>query len=380
MKKKVLLFIYAICLSGHLFAQPVANSLMPKVDKRVELLSIAFRLAGDKDFNDNLNPIYTNTIDKYFKKYINHPFIKYIQKLTDSLNKNNIEWGIWSVEALAVHLSQPPFLEPIIAIADFSNVDGWEDRTLLNTKMVTLLREFYKDAECEVFFKSQQKYYASVEAACEKYVPKLNSNWINNFFGIASSENYYPIICLCMRMGGYTRVNFQNNHRNTYTFFECKHFDSNGIPTGFKDEYFPRMMLHEYIHTFTNQLVDKNLKSLQSAAETMLANPGVASRVKNTFYDNWPFLLYESLVRAAAIKYMKDNTEIKTTAEKEITIQEKAGFFWMKGLVALLDEYGISRSNYKTLEAYMQIIIEYFNSVAKQMQDGSYVLPDEQNQ
>lgn len=367
MKKKAILFIYSICLSGHLFAQPSATSLIPKVDKRVELLSIAFRLAGEKDFNDNLNPLYTNTIDRHFKKYINHPFIKYIQKLTDSLNKNNIEWGYWSVEALAVHISQPPLFKPIVGIDDFSNVDGWEDRTLLNTKMISLLQKFYTDAQCGKFFESVQNYYTSIERACEDSIPKLSTKWLNDFFNIAPTENYYPILCLNIRKGGYTRVNFKANKRNTYTFFETKRFSGQGIPTGLKDEYFPRMMLHEYIHTFTNQLVDDNKIHLKTSAEIILSHPVVAQRVKNTFYDNWEFLLYESLVRASAITYMTENHEINTTLDKEINAQETAGFTWIRGLVNLLSQYKVNKSKYHKPELFSEDLISFFYSAAKEM-------------
>ncbi len=376
MKVKVLVIVCLFNLTGCLLAQPAATSLNPKVDKRVELLSIAFRLAGNKDFNDHLNPLYANAIDNHFKKYVNHPLIKYIVAVSDSLNKNNIEWGYWSVEALAVHLNQPPFFEPIVSLEDISDVDGWEDRVLLNTKMAGLLRAFYNDAQCDAFFKNQQSYYAAVEGACKKKVPQINTNWIKDFFLITASENYYPIICLSIRMGGYTRINFKNNRRNTYTFFETKSFDNNGIPVNFSDEYFPRMMLHEYIHAYTNQLVDENIKTLQPYAEIILVQPKVADRVKNTFYDNWQFLLYESFVRASCIVYMKHNSEIKTTAEKEISLQEKAGFFWIKGLVELLDEQMKNQTAGKNIKAIMPKIISFFNDVADKMKEGRFNYPN----
>ena len=370
MRKQLLSIVLFFLISNSILSQ--TNSIIPKIDKRVEILSMAFRLAGESDFLDNRNSKYTKVIDTHFKKYSNHSFIKYIKVFTDSLKSKNIEYGYWSVEAIAVHLGQPPAFEPIIEINDTSNVDGWEDRTFFTSKFVHLLKQFYKDANCETFFKSQQQYYDSINAECEKQVTKIHLNWINQFLNIKPTENYYPILCLCIKNGGYTRVNFKNNHRNTYTFFECKNFDNNGIPLELKSDYYPRMMLHEYIHCYTNQLVDKYIDKLQNSAEKILENPTVKDRVKNTFYDNWQFLLYESFVRATAIKYLKENNEIDTTLEKEYIIQEKAGFLWIRDFVSVLDIYQTNINKYESIEMLMPKIIDFFKDVEVKINEGKY--------
>lgn len=375
MKKTIFLFVSSIVIWGHAHSQPLVNRLVPKIDKRVELLSIVFRMAAVQGFRDSLNPRYSKAIDQHFNKYVGHPLIKYVSSFTDSLDKKNIEYGDWSVEALAVHLSEVPKLEPVVAINDTSNMDGWEDRTFFNATMVRLVQQFYKDAKCSDFFASQEQYYTLIRNECEKQVVKINESWLSDFFAIPPSENYYPILCLCMRNGAYARVNFSHNKRNTYTFYECKGFDKNGVPNGLKQQYLPRMMLHESVHTFTNQLVDNNIEALRSSAEIMLANPRVANKVKNTFYDNWPYLLYESLVKAASIKYISHNKAIKISASEETAAQEKAGFFWIRGLVQLLDKYGNNKHVYKNVKALMPEIIDYFRNVAKAMNEGKYVFP-----
>ena len=48
---------------------------MPRVDERVELLSIVFRLAGNSEYNMNLLPAYTVEIDRYFAPYKDHPAV-----------------------------------------------------------------------------------------------------------------------------------------------------------------------------------------------------------------------------------------------------------------------------------------------------------------
>lgn len=361
-KKLIIVSCFVFLNSIILFAQSAANSLFPQVDKRLELLSIACKLADIKGFNDNLNPIYAKAIDKHFGSRKNHPLTNYLRELKPKLDE-----AYWDVPAVVVHLSQPPKLEPLMGFDDTANVDDWESRELFNPKFVTMLHQFYRDAKAENFFKSQESYYKSVNREYEKQGVKLNKEWINQFFGLQTTEDYYPIVALGMRNGAYLRVNFANKYRHTITIFETTSFDSRGIPTTFKNEVFPRMMLHEYIHAFTNQLIDKNSVELRNYAEIILKNPKIFKLVENTFYGNWQYLLYESLVRACSIKYFMANKGIPFDTEKEIAAQEKAGFLWMRDLLTELNNYEANRTKYKNLEEYMPQINLFFKQAAEEL-------------
>lgn len=363
MKTKIsyLIFSFVFINATFLYARSDANSLVPKVDRRVELLTIACKLADIRGFNDALNPGYSKAINKHFGPYKDHLFIQHLKGLKPQLDE-----AYWQIPGIAAHLSQPPKLEPLMAFDDTVNVDDWESRELFNRQFVTLLQQFYRDSKADGFFKSQDRYYTSVSSQYEKQGVRLNKEWINSFFGLKTTEDYYPIVALGMRDGAYMRVNFANNYRHTFSIFETTDFDTNGIPTTFKNEVFPRMMLHEYIHAFTNQLIDKNSGELQKYAEVILKKPEVFKIVENTFYGNWQYLLYESLVRACSIKYMMANKGISSDIEKEIAAQEKAGFLWMRRLVKELDIYEVNRKKYKNLEEYMPQINRFFKRVAEE--------------
>ena len=68
--------------------------------------------------------------------------------------------------------------------------------------------------------------------------------------------------------------------------------------------------------------------------------------------------------------------EMGTALEKEITLQEKAGFFWMHGLVQLLDTYAQNRSGYQNLAAFMPVVTKYFLKVADEMKNGKFAFPE----
>src|SRR5438046_508909 len=72
----------------------------PKVDPRVELLSIVFRLAGNSEYNMSPLKTYTADIDSYFSPYKEHPAVVLARKLASERDV-----GFDTVMNLAVHLS-----------------------------------------------------------------------------------------------------------------------------------------------------------------------------------------------------------------------------------------------------------------------------------
>jgi hypothetical protein len=344
-------------------AQPLPNSLLPRVDERIELMSIAYLLARPGEFDKRLNPIYSKAIADHFSRYSEHPFIGYFGFVLDSLNRSGYESGYWDGLALAVHLSQPPQLQPLVLMNHVSS-DDWDTRYLLTSRFVSHLQRFYKDTQAGDFFKSQREYYLKLNAAFEKRGPGLNRIWFDEFFGLLTTESYYAIPALCLSEGAYLRVNHVGRHRDTFTVFGCAAADTDGIPLAFADPSFSRMMLHEYLHAFTNQLVDENTGALQESAEVMIANPVVFGLMKDTFYGNWKYLLYESMVRSCGIRYMMANEADRSIVENEITKQEKAGFFWIRGLVDKLGDYEERRDKYPDLRGYMPELILYFKESA----------------
>src|SRR5580692_435314 len=71
----------------------------PAVDKRVELLSIAARLADYPEYNMKNNKAYVADIHQYFDAYKEHPFIKFMReaRVTNSTAYD-------AVMSMAVHL------------------------------------------------------------------------------------------------------------------------------------------------------------------------------------------------------------------------------------------------------------------------------------
>jgi len=140
-----------------LSAQTNNTIATPRIDKRVELLSIVFRLAGNEEYNTPDNVKYVADIHKHFDKFIDHPLIKYAQELRDS---SGVSYD--AVMSMAVHLNEPPALEPLVPFSVSLPDKRWTLESAV--KFTALLKQFYKDADFDGFFHTHLADYAIAES------------------------------------------------------------------------------------------------------------------------------------------------------------------------------------------------------------------------
>jgi len=352
-------------MSSELVSHETTAAFAPGLDERVELLSIVYRLAGHPEFNSRPLTAYSRAVDRHFRQYAHHPFIAYVRGLNETLARKGEEVGSWDVGSLALHLGVAATFDPLVPADDDGGREGWDSRILLRPEMIAGLQQFYRDADCAEFFQSQAAYFHAVNREVESRSVEPNAQWLEHFFATHPTETYTPVLSLLGGSDfGYVRVNFGHELRNTHTIFALTRFDHRGLPTNLDYEAMARLGLHEGLHAYANQLVDRNLEALQPAAEALLAKPEVWSQVRETFYNNAPFLLRESMVRAVAIKYTEENGGSSEARARAIAAEERAGFVWMGRLVEQLDYYEANRGAFPNMLAFMAELIRFFNSQA----------------
>ncbi|KAB2841791.1 MAG: DUF4932 domain-containing protein, partial [Melioribacteraceae bacterium] len=135
MKKTILFFLLA-SLSFVFGKNDNSNLALPKIDKRVELLSIVFRLAGNREYNMDMNKNYVKDIHDFFDKYKNHPLIVLAGNLYETRGV-----GFDAVMKMAVHVTQPPELSPIVPFTSEVPESRWGKENA--EKFLVLLKQFY---------------------------------------------------------------------------------------------------------------------------------------------------------------------------------------------------------------------------------------------
>jgi len=358
MKKLFLLSVIVLLIASGVTAvysqkQPIMDK--PKVDKRVELLSIVFRLAG---FEVNDYQSYTNKIDEYFSPYKNHELIRFTKEVV-------FEKGIiFDLMGVSVYLDENinPLVEP-----DKIPYLYWLKKEDAD-KFVELLKKFYQDAKCEIFFNDNENLYAEANKRFLPIYEAFDLNWYSSFYGKEPEEDFSIIIALGLGGANYgPSLNLPNQKRKVYAIMGAWQVDSLDIkmPVFTKEKYLPTL-IHEFNHSFCNDLIIKNEDAFKNSGEKIFEK--VKTEMSAQGYGNWRTMYMEALVRAAVIKYMKDHNFDESAIGAEIKDQINRKFLWIRELVAELDNYSKNRNQYPTLESYMPNLIEAYKVWAEKIQ------------
>jgi hypothetical protein len=349
------LFFLFIIFPFSLLAQTNNTIATPRVDERVELLGIVFRLAGNEEYNTTDNVKYVADIHHHFDKFIDHPLIKYARELRDS---SGISYD--AVMSMAVHLKEPPVLDPVIPFSVSLPDKRWNRESA--TKFTALLKQFYKDADFAAFFQAHLSDYSVAESRFNILFKKLDVNWYYKFYGKAPAENFNIIIGLGNGGGNYgPHVNLNDQTKKVYAIIGSGTFDEQGAPTYDGASYLPTL-IHEFNHSFINYLTDKYEQQLRGAGTLIYEKE--STKMRKQAYGDWKTMMNEALVRASVISYLKTHNTDTLVAEQELKQQLARGFVWIRPLVNLLGKYQLQRKSYPTLESFMPVIVDFYNKLA----------------
>jgi len=352
---KFFIFNVLMILSINCFSQ---NNIILKeaaVDKRVELLSIVYRLAGSSTYNSQQNSKYVKNIDQYFGRYRNHDLIKYVK---NNLIKSGINYD--AVAIMAISITQPPKIKGIFPIT--KDFPGYKWTKHKAKKFLKLLNSFYYDTNCELFFKQNEKTYKTVSVDFQKVLNGFDIKWYQNFYGQKSKKEYNTVINLAGGYGGYgPKINIGQTEV-LYSILGVWETDTIGNPIFNTDEYLP-ILLHEFNHSFVNDIVEKYRADLEKSGKIIYDL--FKDEMINIGYNNWKTMFDESIVRACVIKYMKDKNFDKKQIQKEINTQLNSGFVWIESLVEALEQYDNRRNEYADFDSFMPELVNYFDKISQ---------------
>lgn len=325
-------------------------SLGPHVDERVEMLSIVFRLAGSSEYNMNQLSSYSADIDGYFASYKSHPVVLLAKKLAE---KNDV--GFDAVMAMAVHLTPPPALSPVIPFTDQIPDPRWgKSNAVLFTQA---LHDFYRDANFERFFVSHQEMYQLAESRFRAVLEGLDLGWYKKFYGEAPKGLFNVVLGMNNGGGNYgPKVIFPDGHQELYAIVGCWTKDDSGNPTFSSADYLPTL-IHEFNHSFVNPVIEQNKK--QFASVDQVYRP-VANQMQAMAYGDPQVMVEESLVRAAVILYFESAKSSPGKTKNMIIGEQANGFVWMDDLCDMLRQFESERSRYPTFASFVPEIGQFY--------------------
>lgn len=328
----------------------------PKIDQRVELLSIVFRLAGVPEYNQYNFKKYTDAIHAHFEKYKNHPCVLFAKKMSDS---NGV--GFNAPMDLALRVSQAPEFEPIVEFTDQVPEYRWGKKNAED--FIQLLKSFYTDARCQEFFTANASLYNTVQERFKVVYDSLDTRWYEEFYGIPPSGKLIIIIGIGNGGCNYgSKVVYPGGREDAYAVMGTWTVDEEGIPV-YSNAYYLSTLIHEFNHSFINHLNERNLAILEPQGKIVFQPVG--DLMNEQAYPTPLHMMNEALVRAAVVRYIAKHNPGTSKTEGEIRAQLGNGFIWIDELAAKLEYYENNRDKYPTLESFMPAIVDFYSHTAQ---------------
>ncbi|MCL2074772.1 MAG: DUF4932 domain-containing protein [Marinilabiliaceae bacterium] len=363
MKKLAFLALFLV-VSSFFFAQKI--ELNAKVDERCELLSTVFRLAGAQEYVTQEIPIYVDSLDKYFEPYKDHEIVEYTKTF-----RENFGVGYDAPMGLAVHLQIVDGKISLIPNVKENSLDSRWNKDYL-PRFIELLNDFYTTTQFRDFLVSQSDFVRKVEQTATEYFKKVDMEWYEKFYGEVPEGKFNLIISLSNGSNNYgPKVEYLNGKEDLYSITICA-IDSLDN-SYFNDRWALPLIIHEFCHSFCNQLISENYDKIKKKADEFYK---IKQDVFNRqAYGNSKTMLCEILVRASVIKYMADH--YPTNPEKYFSNEKSNGFIWIEELYNSLLNYEQNRDKYPTLKSYMPEIVKVFNKLnpSKMVKEQEKLMP-----
>lgn len=285
-------------------------------DRRVELMALVFRLAGNGEYGRCGLPAYNRRVRDRFSGFKNHPAIR----LANEFRTRNLV-GFDAVSSFSVNLNDTDRLE----ITAPEQLDGRWPRDRI-PEFLAALRDFVKASEFNHFMDEERPLYVSYENRTGKLVADAGiTAWVEKNFGRKEQRRFVVVPAL---------LNGPNNYGSAMkteageTFYAIIGIDPE-YDTQNRKARKVSIIVHEFMHSFVNPMVDRHVAELNPAADRLF--PAVREQLYKSGYNNPHTMLYETLVRAATALYVLD-TSGEAAFRREVRNQQRLGFPWMNDL------------------------------------------------
>jgi hypothetical protein len=319
-----------------------------RVDRRVELISILFRLGGGDEYRLAPNSPYVADVEKAFRPFADHPAVVATRELKA---KHSISFD--APMQLAIRLDDK------LALTDEAGVRAADQRwkSLDIAGYVTKVREFAEATAFDAFFTAHAAHYRAVADKLRTVVDAEQPvAWFDSQFGPRKNVRYIvvPALLAGSRNFGPHRT-LPDGSLEMFQILGVSGTD--GMPIA--DDDTVNLLVHEMAHSYVNPLFEKHHAELEKAATAIF--PLVEKWMRGQHYATWQTMLNEAGVRAMTVVYMgvKKGDEAGRIALKQ---ELRRGFVWTDELARVF--YRRDSKQAPTVAEHMPAVIALFDQLA----------------
>jgi hypothetical protein len=336
-----------------------AHSLRVVVDPRVELMSLIFRLAGNREYNMARVKSYAEDADKQFGTFRDHAVVKLARELHRT---RGVSYD--AVMSMAVHLTDAEHLKLKVPLQPWP--EGLDKRWTAPevSNFLAAAQQFVKDSSFSGFVEQHRRLYqTAVERMQTLMDQKAHLEWFDAYFGQRPQAGFTIALGL-LNGGGCYGPHFRaaDGHEELYCILGVWQTDTQGLPDFTTDTL--GTVVHEFCHSYANPIIARHQAELNASGEALFAL--VAAQMRAQAYASAHTMLCESLVRASTVRYLRQY-QGEEAAQVAIQAEQRKGFRWMQGMSDLLEDYETHRKQYPTLEDFSPRLVAFFAGLAKNL-------------
>ncbi len=316
-----------------------------RVDRRVELVSAAERLAGAPEYAQGSPTAYLRDLDQLLAPFAHHPAIE----LTRALQKANIAFD--APMSFAILFDDPRRDAALRAEARWNKVDpdAWAGA----------LRQLEQDAKLDAFWDAHAAYIGQVE---ERFAEAIARDQPQAFFAALLGPSTLSYRVVPSLINGSTNYGLATATERVQ-IMGLGDVDAKGLPE-LGDETLA-LLVHEMGHSFVNPMVDARRAGLEAAAAPLFA--AMETELRANDYGAVNAMIYESCVRALTTLFARERHGADAGADaarREIA----RGFVWTPALTELFAT--LHSGGVRSLDALAPQLVAFFAATSKQFEHG----------
>lgn len=339
-----------------------SEGLAVSVDPRTELVAVVFRLAGSEAYvRPQSKSPYADEVAEWFEEVRDHEVVQLAKRLKAT---QGISYD--APMTLAVHLDSLETLELAVPLEPWpERLDRrWTEESI--GEFLPALRDFAKASRFPEFFDGHAKFYKKAGKRLHDLLQDEElSSWAASYFGRAVGSDTRIFIGLLQ--GGHNfgcGVRREDGTLELCPVLGAWEWDRRGDAV-FGELHVPTAA-HEFAHSFVNPVIDAHAEGLKAAGEALLGS--APDLFRQQAYGEGRIVLYESLVRAAVLRYLLTHQGAKQ-ASAMAAHDRKSGFVWVPDLAMLLaNEYEADREKYPDLASFDLRLVAFFEERAASIQ------------
>lgn len=332
-------------------AFPADKRVVFQTDKRVETLYFVFLLC-DYPVMTPYPSAYKEAAKTWFTPHRDHAAVK--------LGTALIQKGFYTDYAmnwLFLHSHMP-------VLKRNRRVDFPFEQRAIDPDSLALFRkalaDFYVDAGCEAFLRSQQSLLDKmILSTYDSLTRKDIIQVIERYYGIRKKGTFTVILSPLLHSGGFAIQRTDKNEQ--YVVIG---------PGGQKDSlpYFDKvfleqdMVIHEFSHNYANPIVDRFMTESKKLEADLF--PPVKDLVEEEGYSSWEGFMYELIVRSTTIRLVEQVYGPEAAAEL-MEYEKSVGFEYVEIVVEELKQYEVDRAKYPSLVEFYPNILKRLGAIER---------------